>query len=202
MQCRSTPLQSDRGPGRRAIRRRPRGRATLQRASLLILLCAGLPGLPALAATAEEESTAREHYAKGKEAFGAGRYEEASREFEQGYALCQRPRFLLNMAHAERRRGELRHARELYQRYIEADPQSKVRAAVLSVLKQLDRRLAGETSGPDPFDSQGSPPMAETPAPVASAPADGATVDALLRVADRRLYEAKGTGRSKIIGIG
>jgi tetratricopeptide (TPR) repeat protein len=137
----------------------------------LILLSAPLVSRPAHAADPPEEIVAREHYDKGQAAFQAGRYAEASREFEAGYELSRRPAFLLNMAHAERRQGELRKARERYRRYLLVDPESNVRGAVESVLEEIERALAAEVAepatAPAPAPSQ---PAATEPAPVVPPP--------------------------------
>src|SRR5262245_15729101 len=87
---------------------------------------------------------ARKHFKTGEEAFKAGDFERARREFEAGYALVPRPGFLLNMAHAERRLGHLRNARSLYEKYLLADPEGKQRDEVMGFIAMLDRAIADE----------------------------------------------------------
>ena len=54
------------------------------------------------------------------------------------------------MAHAERRRGELKNARTLYRKFLLMEPQSKLRAEVESVLEEIDAALAeAPEAGPD-----------------------------------------------------
>jgi tetratricopeptide (TPR) repeat protein len=109
----------------------------------LLLALAG-PSAVARAADSAEVKQAREHYKKGDEAFKAGRYDEAFKEFEAGFTLSNRPLFLLNMAHAERRRGELQSARALYKRFLLMEPDSRLRGEVESVLQEIDTALAAE----------------------------------------------------------
>jgi tetratricopeptide (TPR) repeat protein len=138
----------------------------------------------------EAERQAREHYKKGSAAFDAGRFEEAYKEFQAGYELAPRPVFILNMAHAERRRGELRNARALYKKFLLVDPQSKFRGEVEGVLQELDGAIAAEDTAaaklqppaasaapapgvaPPPVAvAPPPPPAAPAPAPIAAAPA-------------------------------
>src|SRR5262249_24747627 len=115
-----------------------------------VVVCGAFAAVLAAASAAhaadakETERQAREHYRKGEGAFAAGRFDEAYKEFESGYALAPRPVFILNMAHAERRRGELRNARALYKKFLVVDPQSKYRPEVEQVLQELDSALAAE----------------------------------------------------------
>jgi hypothetical protein len=124
---------------------------------------------------AENDDTvrlSRERYKKGEELFSAGRYADAYTEFEAGYALVPRPLFLLNMAHSDRRRGQLRSARALYRRYIVMEPDSKFRAEVESVLQEIETVIASEdaaakASAPPPAPP---PPMAIAPKPLPPPP--------------------------------
>jgi hypothetical protein len=96
---------------------------------------------PALASDADDIARAREHHKAGDQAFKEGRYMDAYKEWEAGYNLTSRPLFLVNMAHAERRRGELKNARTLYRRFLLMEPQSKLRAEVESVLAEIEAAL-------------------------------------------------------------
>jgi tetratricopeptide (TPR) repeat protein len=90
---------------------------------------------------------ARAHYRQGEDAFKAGRFEEAYRQWQLGFQLSNRPLFLVNMAHAQRRRGDLRNARALYQRFLLMEPQTKLREEVEVVLEEIDSALAAEPAG-------------------------------------------------------
>jgi tetratricopeptide (TPR) repeat protein len=88
------------------------------------------------------EAEASEHVRKAAEAFRAGRFDEAMTEFEAGYAIVPRPAFVLNMGHVQRQAGNLARARDLYQRYLTAEPGSPQRAEVEGVIAEIDKQLA------------------------------------------------------------
>ncbi len=126
------------------------------------------------AADADTEA-AREHHRAAEAAFKAGRYDDAYREWEAGYRLSNRPLFLLNMAHADRKRGDLRSARALYKRYLVMEPQTKLRAEVEEVLAQIEGALAAEEAA-----HAAAPEQAPAAAPPALAPTDPAAAAAAL----------------------
>src|SRR5581483_2640659 len=96
------------------------------------------------AAADEGEQTARRHFAQGDAAYKAGRYDDALKEFEAGYAISQRPGFLVNMGHSEHKLGHLREARALYKKYLLVDANSKLRDEVRALIRELDSALADE----------------------------------------------------------
>jgi hypothetical protein len=141
-----------------------------RRARVLVALAAalalGVPLAPAAAADPPEVRQARELFRSGEAAFKAGRFQEAYRAWEEGYKLSPRPLFLLNMAHAERRRGELAGARTLYKRYLLMEPETPLREEVEAVLQEIDSALG---AAPPPA-SAATPPPLLSPPPVADAP--------------------------------
>jgi hypothetical protein len=154
-----------------------RSRNSRLAATLLAALLVGSAGPAPRAAESEDARLARELYRNGEEAFRAGRFEEAYQQWQQGYKLSSRPLFLLNMAHAQRRRGELNSARALYRRFLLVEPQSKLRAEVESVLEEIDLALAAEPGGVQRSDQAPAtepppataPPAATTPPPATPA---------------------------------
>jgi tetratricopeptide (TPR) repeat protein len=118
----------------------------------------------------EGEQNAREHYARGEAAFKVGHYETALSEFEAGFVSSSRPGFLLDMAHTERRLGDLREARALYKKYLLVDPSSKLRVDVMAVIAEIDSALADEDLA-GARGRLGRRPPIEAPAGVPSAPA-------------------------------
>jgi hypothetical protein len=116
-----------------------------------------------------EVAKARAHFKAGERAFNAGDYAKALAEFEAGYALVPRPGFLLNMAHTERRLGNPARARDIYQRYLEVDPQSARRDEVLGLIAELDRTLGGLRS-PSSSSASVPSPLSEPPSPSSSGP--------------------------------
>lgn len=173
MPCRST----------RSLRERS---AVCAPAVLLAVLLANI-GLQTPAARAEDSADVKKAqilYKKGEAAFNAKHYDEALKEWEAGYALAAKPLFIVNMAHAERRRGELRKALALYRRYLLVDPDTKLRGEVEGVIKELEEAIAAEDAAAPP--PTGTPPAVPPPAPappvvaapepvVVAAPAPAAT---------------------------
>jgi hypothetical protein len=151
-------------------RRKPGGLLPALAALLLLSQTIVMP-VPALAADADDVQRAREHHKAGDQAFKDGRYLDAYKEWEAGYALSPRPLFLVNMAHAERRRGELKNARTLYRKFLLMEPQSKLRVEVESVLAEIDAALAEAAEaapGPTPEAAAVTPPTEPAPPPPAS----------------------------------
>ncbi len=142
-------------------------------AALVLAIFLGMLCRSAGAAETEDEiRRSREHYKKGEEAFAAGHFEEAYSQFESGYGLVPRPLFLLNMAHSERRRGQLTRARALYKRYLLVEPQSKFRAEVESVISEIDAALAADAAAK----AASRPPLPVTTLPAAARPVAAAPV--------------------------
>ena len=118
------------------------------------------------AADSEDARQARMCYRRGEEAFRAGRFQQAYQEWEAGYRLSNRPLFLLNMAHAQRRRGELGSARALYRRFLLIEPASKLREEIEAVLAEIEDTLAAQPSGLEHGDGSregGAPPDGTRP---------------------------------------
>jgi tetratricopeptide (TPR) repeat protein len=117
------------------------------------ILLTVLIALPSMAGAAEDkpaterpeaEQKAREHYIQGEAAFKAGRYDEAITAFEAGFAIVPRPKFLLNIAHTERKLGQLLKARSAYKKYLLMEPDSRFRDSVMAVIDELNSALADD----------------------------------------------------------
>jgi hypothetical protein len=90
------------------------------------------------------------HFDKGVQLYRAGKYADAIGEFESGYAAFPRPAFLLNIAQAWRKLGDLGWARLYYQRFVDqADPDDPARAAAQEALARLN--------GPEPLKQSPKP---------------------------------------------
>jgi tetratricopeptide (TPR) repeat protein len=144
--------------------------------AVVVLMPAGAAAAPPSAPQESPEVvSARQHFKAGEKAFNAGDYARALREFETGYALVPRAGFLLNMAHTERRLGHPARARELYQRYLDTDPQSAQRAGVPGLIAELDRTpgasARGEVAPSTPPAGLGGPPPGAVTNPRPAEPA-------------------------------
>jgi tetratricopeptide (TPR) repeat protein len=92
------------------------------------------------------DAEAQARFESGRLAFDDGRFEDALRDFEQSFALSQRPQLLYNMGQVHDR---LRHPAEAvayFERYLEALPDAENRRAVEARVHLLRaERDAGET---------------------------------------------------------
>lgn len=109
-----------------------------------------LPRL-ALAAepSAEDTERARTFFNAGAQAYGAARYADAVRSFEQAYAITQRPQILFSLAQAERKEfldknepSVLKRALAHYKEYLEKVPSGGRRAEALDAKAELEGKLA------------------------------------------------------------
>ncbi len=155
----------------------------------LTAVLVGLAGLSFAAmltsapARADEDATeqARQHYAKGKQAFDLGKWDDAIAEFEDAYRLRSDPTFLFNMAQAYRRKGDLQRALDLYKNYLIENPTTPKRADIEKRIQTLEEEMKKRPAAPAPLAREPSPaapepspktnvaPPAPMPAPAASA---------------------------------
>ena len=119
---------------------------------------------PSATPSPEDEAAGKRHYKRGDDLFKQGRFLDAAREFEAGYAAAPRPLFLLNIGHSYRRGQELRKARGAYEDFLKADPTSSFRADVEDLIKTIDDAL-GASSLP----AAAPPPAVPSPAPLPTA---------------------------------
>ncbi|HEX4458678.1 MAG TPA: tetratricopeptide repeat protein [Polyangia bacterium] len=91
----------------------------------------------------DDLARAKTHYEAGHALYNLGNYTEAQREFAAGYQLVPRPGFLLNLGQCARKLGDLRRAKEMYQRFLSAIPdKDPERGDATQVLAELDRQIA------------------------------------------------------------
>jgi tetratricopeptide (TPR) repeat protein len=130
---------------------------------------------PKEADNAQLVEQAKAYFASGNEHYAAGRYEEAIRHFQAGYALVPRPNFLVNLGQSYRKVGDLVRAKEAYLAYVRALPQdSTLRDQALQVLAEIevqlqerrpDERASVRPPPPIPVLPAAPPPTADHEAP-------------------------------------
>jgi tetratricopeptide (TPR) repeat protein len=148
---------------------------------LSVMLVAGILALGApIRADAQPNTDAKSHYQNGKALAASGRYVEAYREFEAGYAKDPRPAFLFNMGEAARGMGDVAKARAAYEKFLVAEPTGDTAALARTRLKELPPALA---PAPAP-----AAPAAPTTVPAAAAGMIPAPHEAAVR------FEARVTG--------
>lgn len=141
------------------------------------LLLLGLLGVSAPAAAQDTtlEGEARALYEAGAAAYAGGRYGEALAHFQRSYELSGRPELLNNIGSAAERDRQDALAVESYERFLEAVPDTPIRARVERRIEAL-RRLLAEADGAPERDAGG--PEVAAPRSDATAPADGGPVSA------------------------
>jgi tetratricopeptide (TPR) repeat protein len=94
---------------------------------------------------------ARIHFEAGTDHYAAGRYDEAIRRFQAGYALVPRPNFLVNIGQSYRKLGNLVRAKEAYVAYVRALPEkSALRDQALQVLAEIEVQLQDQSGSSRP----------------------------------------------------
>jgi tetratricopeptide (TPR) repeat protein len=138
-------------------------------ARLALALTAVLVLMTHAQADSSSVASARAHFERGKALYAAERYQDAIVEFQRGFELVPRPLFLLNMGHAHRKLGELRAARAMYQKYVDAvAPDDPDRAPVSELIGKLDEQIARQPlppSRPRPEEVEPAPRVAAAPPP-------------------------------------
>jgi tetratricopeptide (TPR) repeat protein len=117
------------------------------------------PAPTAWAAAAPEvdaEAVARQHYQRGELHYSASHFVEALAEYQAGYDAVPLPGFLVNIAQCQRRLGDLARARVTYQKFVLVAPDSPLVPEVRSLIRELDKLLAGAPAGPAGAPSRGS----------------------------------------------
>lgn len=114
-----------------------------------------------------DEAAGRKHWNRGRDLYEKGRYREAAREFEAGYATAPRPLFLLNLGHAYRRAQEMFKAKSAYQRLLRVYPEFPQREEVQGYIASIDDALAAAETEADAGTLKArprGPPAARAPA--------------------------------------
>lgn len=140
-------------------------------------------------AQSDAQDQARKAFVRGDAAYKASRFDEALAAFTEGYDLSRRPRFLLNIAHTQRKLGHMRAAAATYRRFLLTDPKPEDRELAQQMVDEIEALLAEEAalkpSSPSPPDlapppepppaertaTAASPMVLEAEAPTASEPA-------------------------------
>jgi hypothetical protein len=114
------------------------------------------PTARAAAPEADAEAVARQHYQRGELHYSASHFVEALAEYQAGYDAVPLPGFLVNIAQCQRRLGDLGRARVTYQKFVLVAPDSPLVPEVRSLIRELDKLLAGAPAGPSDAPSRGS----------------------------------------------
>jgi hypothetical protein len=147
-------------------------RVTKTASLLLAALALSLAG-PAQAGDGATEQ-ARAHYETGTQQYDLGHWDEAIREYEKAYELRPDPSFLYNLAQANRRKGDLKRAMDLYKNYLGKLPKGPQRADVEEKIAALQKQIddaAAKPVAPVPEPAPTAPPPLPPPGPEVPQPA-------------------------------
>jgi tetratricopeptide (TPR) repeat protein len=111
----------------------------------------------------EALAQAKQHFEAGKNAYNAGDYVTAIREFKAAEALRPSPILAYNIGLANEKLGKKRVALKYYKRYLEEMPNAPNRAEVDGRIAQLEQDVASQPPPPPPQPDQPPPPTAEQP---------------------------------------
>lgn len=109
-------------------------------AAAALALALALSSAPASAGEAEQKQ-ALELYAKGKEAYKEGRFEDAVKLIDAAYALHPEPVLLYNLARAHEGLGDFPKAIAAYEKYLTTEKQIADRGAIEQKVTSLKRTV-------------------------------------------------------------
>ena len=137
--------------------------------ALWLLLLGLLGAATARAERAPKEQEARVHVDAATKLYRLQNFAGALREFEAANELAPRPAYLIQIAKCHHALGDLEHARDFYQRYLDSKPvpPPSQRTAVRRVLKQIEQQLAEFEPAAPPVAAKPPepPPVKVAPAP-------------------------------------
>jgi tetratricopeptide (TPR) repeat protein len=115
-------------------------------------------------------------YRQGKEAFEAGRLQDALSAFTRAHELSAHPELLVNMAQCERGLGRTQEAIRLFERFIADAPDHRLRPAAERTLEELRAIPRTSADAPTAFASQPTPkPDESTTVPAQALSTDAST---------------------------
>jgi tetratricopeptide (TPR) repeat protein len=106
---------------------------------------------------------AKQHFEAGRNAYNAGDYISAIREFKSAESLRPSPILAYNIGLANEKLGKRRVAVKYYRRYLEQVPNAQNRAEVDGRIAQLEQEIAAQPPPPLPPAGVAPPPTAEQP---------------------------------------
>jgi tetratricopeptide (TPR) repeat protein len=135
----------------------------LARVLFAIMLCAGAARA---AEPLTDDEAGKRHYLSAQAYFDQAAYADALREYQESYRLSRYPAILYQIGQCQERLGQVPEAIATFEKYLEADPQSKRRASVETAVANLKERLKkGEPPRPPTPATPSTPAPQTTPAP-------------------------------------
>jgi len=131
----------------------------------LVLPYAARAQQPAPAGGDETLQQAKAHFEAGKNAYNAGDYQGAIREFKAAEALRPSPILDYNIGLANEKLQKRRVAVKYYRRYLEGMPSAPNRAQVEASIQQLEREIAAQPQQPPGTEQPADMPPQQAPPP-------------------------------------
>ena len=130
--------------------------------TLRTLVLAAAAGVFARAAHADERTEARRHFRAGIALVSQRQFQRAIEEFQTAYATLPNANVLFNIARAYSDLGDVEHAIEYYQRYLQADvaDRSEVEATVRDLERRRRAAAPAETASTTPSTTTATTPGA------------------------------------------
>ncbi len=98
--------------------------------------------------------------------YNAGDFPRALRDITAAYELDPRPGLLYNLGQCHRAMGDAAKALFFYRGYLREQPDARNRASVLTIIKELEAKLAPAAPAPPPSAAPAAPPViVEAPPP-------------------------------------
>ena len=143
------------------VRRDRRGlvRPLLGSVSLAVCL-AGAVQLPASSARAQDYAAAGQHFDSAQEAFSAGKFELAAREYQAAFDITKEATLLASIGESWQRAGNTAKALTAYKAYLQAAPQAPDRAAIEERVKAIESAQADAQKPAQPTQAQPAQPPA------------------------------------------
>jgi hypothetical protein len=105
------------------------------------------------------KAEARRAYDRGVTEYNLGRFDRAIAEFERAYELDPAPMLLYNLAQAERRKGNLRRAVFLYERFVTQAPTAENASNARRHIQELTAAIRAEEAKPAATVEPPAPPV-------------------------------------------
>lgn len=141
-------------------------RPLLGSVSLAVCL-AGAVQLPASSAWAQDYAAAGQHFDAAQEAFSAGKFELAAREYQAAFDITKETTLLASIGESWQRAGNAAKALTAYKAYLQAAPQAPDRAAIEERIKAIEDAQKPPTA---PAQASTAPAQAPPQAPAQAPP--------------------------------
>jgi tetratricopeptide (TPR) repeat protein len=141
--------------------------------------------LIATAASADQVSSARQHFQKGTTLYELSKFHEAAAEYEQAYQAKPDPALLFNIGQAYRLAGEQQAALRSYRSYLRKVPDATNRAEVEGYIERLQKAIDEQKTAP-PVAPAPVPAPAPPPTTTVAAPSNQALVASPAPPAERK----------------